>query len=167
MMSEEGLRHGSNQRNLRTLEVLDRLRQTVVGGAGAPDPEPRPMAGEGTAEAPLRLTRIPFGERVEPGEGSALTAYGCEGAEPSGGPERVYRVHVEEETTLAVNVFANEGARTFLLGGELDPMRCVARGEEDLEVTLRRGVHHLIVELSPDQEDEFTVVIDQPIPDAE
>lgn len=167
VMSEDGLTHGSNQRNLRTLELLDRLRRAVVAGEGAPDPEPRPMAGEGTREAPLRLTRIPFGERFAPPESSALTAYGCDGAEPSSGPERVYRVRVEEETTLEVNVFANEGARTFLLGPELDSMQCRKRGEEDLEVTLPRGVHYLVVELSPEQEDEVTVVIDRPVPDAD
>ena len=167
VMSEDGLRHGSNQRNLRTLELLDRLRRTVVAGEGAPDPEPRPMAGDGTAEAPLRLTRVPFAERVSPAEGSALTAYGCEGAKPSGGPERVYRIHVAEETPLELNVFADEGARTFLLGPELDPMGCVAHGEEDLEVTLQRGVHHLVVELSPDQRKAVTVVIDRPVPDPE
>lgn len=167
VMSEEGLQHGSNQRNLRTLELLDRLRRTVVAGEGAPDPEPREMAGEGTAEAPLHLTRVPFGERFVPSEGSALTAYGCEGAEPSGGAERVYRIRVEEETRLEVNVFADEGARTFLLGAEADPMACAARGEEDLEVTLQRGVHHLVVELSPEQEKSVTVVIDRPVVDAE
>ncbi len=167
VMSEEGLAHGSNQRNLRTLELLDRLRRTVVDGEGAPDPEPRPMAGEGTLEAPLHLTRIPFGERFAPAESSALTAYGCDGAEPSNGPERVYRVRVEEETALEVNVFADEGARTFLLGPELDSMQCRKRGEEDLRVTLPRGVHYLAVELSPEQEDAVTVVIDRPVPDAD
>jgi len=167
VMTEEGLQHGSNQRNLRTLELLDRLRRTVILGEGAPDPHPRPMVGDGSAASPLHLTRIPFGERVAPGEGSALTAYGCEGAEPSGGPERVYRIRVEEETALEVNVFADEGARTYLLGAEADPLTCAAHGGEDLEVTLARGVHHLVVELSPEQEDPVTIVIDRPVADPE
>jgi len=166
VMSEEGLQHGSNQRNLRTLELLDRLRRTLIVGEGAPDPEPRPMAGEGTRADPLHLTRVPFGERFVPAAESALTAYGCEG-EPSNGPERVYRLRVDGATPLEVNVFAKEGARTFLLGPELDPMQCVQRGEEDLRFTLRRGVHYLVVELSPEQEDEVTVVIDRPIADPE
>lgn len=165
VLTEEGLEHGSNQRNLRTLELLDRLRRTVLLGEGAPDPEPRAMRGDGSAASPLRLTRIPFGERVTPGEGSALSAYGCEGSEPSGGPERIYRLRVEEETALEVNVFADEGARIYLLGPQVDPLACAAHGGEDLEVTLARGVHHLVIELSPAQEEPVTIVIDRPVGD--
>ena len=75
-----------------------------------------------SAAEPIRLTRIPFAERLEPAGEGTLTAYGCEGAESAPGRERVYRVHVEETTALEVNVFADQGARTYLLGPELNAL---------------------------------------------
>ncbi|MAQ14070.1 MAG: hypothetical protein CMN30_04645 [Sandaracinus sp.] len=164
VLSAEGLERGSNQRNLLTLEALDRMRRVVVAGEDAPDPAPAALAGAGTAAEPIRLTRIPFAERLEPAGEGTLTAYGCEGAEPAPGRERVYRVHVEETTALEVNVFADQGARTYLLGPELNALQCRAHGEEDLEVTLERGVHYLVVEVAPDQEAPVTVLIDEQVP---
>ncbi len=66
VLTEEGLAYGQNQRNLRTLESLHRVR---LGLAGAPPDAPvEPLFGDRTAEVPLRLSTLPFGETWERAE---------------------------------------------------------------------------------------------------
>ncbi|HJL04196.1 MAG TPA: SGNH/GDSL hydrolase family protein [Polyangiaceae bacterium LLY-WYZ-15_(1-7)] len=152
VFDEVGLTHGQNQRNLRTLEALDRLRR-VLAGEEPPDPEPAPLFGGGTADEPLRVATMPFGDRQPYAVLTAqLDGYACEptrevrtpGEAP--GPERVYRVRVEEPTRVLVAGFARRGeARVYLLGDAPDPASCVRFGDA-FEVELSPGVHHFVVE---------------------
>lgn len=57
-----GLASGNNRRNLLTLEMLDRLRRTVLSDEPAPDPDPPRLAGDGTAAAPIAIPSLPFGD---------------------------------------------------------------------------------------------------------
>ncbi len=164
VFTEEGLERGMNMRNLRTLESLHRLR-AVMAGEPPPDPEPEPSVGEGTAASPLRVAYAPFAEHLlAPSLGASLDGYGCEGAGPAPGPERVYRVRVEEPTRLWFSTLARRGtSRVFVLGAEPDPASCVAAGSE-VEVELSPGVHHIVAELQPQREDAtLTFMLDDAI----
>ena len=163
---DKGRQHGSNQRNLRTLESLDRIHRVVSGSQGALDPEPRPLYGEGSASSPLRLVSVPYGERSTAVE-ATLDGYGCEGAPALGGPERVYRVRTSSPMELEVNVFVEgeRNAHVVLLGADADPATCVALGDSELRVSLAAGVHHLVVEWPEAEAASATVVIDVPASD--
>jgi len=176
-LTDEGLEHGMNVRNLITLELLDRMRRHVIEDEPAPDPAPQPLHGEGTAAMPLRLARVPYGDRVSITElGATLSGYTCPpergDEEPIAfdgtGGERVYRVRVEEPTSVVGSAYGRGRveATVLVLGEDLDPAGCRAIGE-DLKLELEPGVHHFVVETSqrerpgePRDEPAMTFVLD-------
>ena len=155
-LTEEGLLRGQNQRNLRTLEVLDRLRRALTDGPI--DAPSEPASGPGSATAPRRLVQVPFGERTD-ALSRELDGYSCEGARPSPGGERVYRVQLDRPTRLWIAAFTREGnePHVHVLGATPDPSTCVAFGPQ-LEVDLAPGVHHLAIEAPTDG--PLTVLVD-------
>ena len=160
VFTEEGLERGMNMRNLRTLEGLHRVRQAMAGDA--PDPSPETPYGLGTADEPLRLPSVPWAERLDvAGLGTSLASYACGDEEPveRPGPERVYRIRVDEPRALWVGAIARRGSvGVYLLDEELG---CVSGGGDEIEVELQRGVHHVAVELGPDRDDAtLTVMFD-------
>lgn len=166
VFSEDGLQSGMNMRNLRTLESLHRLRQ-ALGEGDPPDPSPDALFGAGNAEEPLRLASLPHGEYH--GTVSELTSsiesYACGDEEPVERPggDRVYRVRVEEPITIWAAALARRASvAVYLLDDELG---CVSGGDDELEVELQPGVHHISVEVSPDRDDAtLTVLFDTDVP---
>ncbi|MBX3250697.1 MAG: SGNH/GDSL hydrolase family protein [Myxococcales bacterium] len=158
-LTEEGLERGQNQRNLRTLEALDRLRRALSSGEPL-DESPAAPYGAGTPASPLRLAELPFGERVPAATlGAELDGYSCEGAPAAPGRERVYRVRVEAPTRLWMSAYAGSAApRLFLLGATPDPSTCVHHGV-GFERELEPGVHHVVVELPPGAPDDVTLTV--------
>ena len=159
VFTEEGLERGMNMRNLRTLESLHRLRQAMADEA--PDPSTETLFGAGTAEEPLRLARLPHGERFTAAAEltSSMSSYACGEEEPVERPggDRVYRVRVEEPTTLWVAALARRASTAvYLLDEELG---CVSGGEDELEVELQPGVHHVSVEVAPSRDDATLTVL--------
>lgn len=160
VFDEQGLRYGANQRNLRTLQTLDGLWRA----SQAPAEAPAPRVGEGTPSSPLRLTQIPFGERLQPGTlSSELDGYACNEAEPAPGPERVYRLLIDETRPIELNVFGEGGARIFVLGESPDPASCVGGGRQDVKYVFEPGVHHIVVEVDESSEGSISLVVDTPI----
>lgn len=166
VFTEDGLQSGMNMRNLRTLESLHRLRQAMAGEA--PDPErDEPTFGEGNAELPLRIASLPHGEHH--GSVTELTSsiasYACGEEEPveRPGPDRVYRVRVDEPMTIWAAALARRASvAVYLLD---DQLGCVSGGEDEVEVELEPGVHHIAVEVSPDRDDAtLTVLFDTDVP---
>ncbi len=162
VFTEAGLEHGQNQRNLRTVQMLDVIRRAMETTQVEAS---EPLYGEGSATSPLRLRSIPFGQQAVVADlTSALDGYSCEGAAPAPGAERVYRIRVDEAVPLEFNVYGPVEARIFILGETPDPTRCVSGGSEDLQYILTPGVHHVVVEV--DEADEgaaLSLVIDAPV----
>ena len=152
ILSDAGLRHGHNVRNLLTLRSLEAVRR-VVAGAPASAAEAPPLTGSGSADDPLRLRMLPFATRwasEDFGEGT-LDEYACAGAESAPGPERVFQLRLDEPARLVAHVYATRGVEASLrvLGAEADPAGCRLAGDE-LEPTLAAGEHTLVLEVRPD-----------------
>jgi len=141
---EEGLTYGHNLRNLRTLEMLDRLRRTVVAGEPAPDPEPRALDGEGTADDPLRLPGLPWAQL---------------GPLPVGVPERVHRIALARDETLWVGAFARHARFLELMLRRADgpgpPVRVRSHGV----VELSAGRWDVVVKNVPRGEQEQYLLV--------
>ncbi|MEE2902738.1 MAG: SGNH/GDSL hydrolase family protein, partial [Myxococcota bacterium] len=61
--SENGLKYGYNQRNLRTLEALHRLRSAIfVGETDFLESDIPRIEGAGTSTAPVMITSLPFSD---------------------------------------------------------------------------------------------------------
>lgn len=157
MLAGDGLRHGQNQRNLRTLQMLDLMRRHVVEGEPVETEDAPALAGEGTREAPLRLRSVPFAERRVASELAPEELPACE----VGGRARFYRIRSEAPLALEVRVVGRRGAapRAVVLDGESDGS-CVARDERGvLAAELAAGVHRVAVVLDEDADASSSVLV--------
>jgi hypothetical protein len=143
-LTPDGLRFGFNQRNLITLEALDRVRRFLENGE-APEAAPAALAGAGTWSDPRVIDALPF---VDDGDTSRsrttrATVYAC-GAQDESGPEIVYKVTLPATTKLRARVYADDHADIDLhwLSGP-DPTTCTARADRTLDVTAGPGTFYL------------------------
>jgi hypothetical protein len=145
----EGLAYGQNVRNLLTMRMLDRLRRTVLDGAGAPDQPAPALDGQGTAAHPWVVEGLPFSHMATTEGGDRRIArYGCDRDKDESGPERVYRLRVERPTRVRLAVLHDHRRDLDLqvLGPRVSGDDCVARADASLVRTLSPGVHHVVVD---------------------
>lgn len=143
-LTPEGLALGMNQRNLLTLEALDRARRFLIEGE-PPEASPPPLAGAGTWRDPIVIDALPFVDGRDTSQSlvSEADLYSC-GAQDEGGPEVVYRVVLDAPTTLRARVFDADSVDVDLqwLSGP-SGAECVARGDKVLDVTAEAGTYWL------------------------
>jgi hypothetical protein len=136
----DALLEGMNQRNLLTLQALDRARRFVLEGEGA-EPAPPPLAGAGTWEEPFVIDSLPFvDDRDTAIQGVSVSAdYSC-GARDEGGPEVVYRLVLGAAATIRARVFDADGVDVDLqLMSDAGPGGCIARADGVVEAPLEAG----------------------------
>lgn len=146
-LTDAALSEGVNQRNLITLESLDRARR-ILGGTGAPDPDPPALAGAGTHAAPYVVDALPFvhhGDTTTDGD-DGWDTYGCSTAN-EGGREVLYRVTLGAPRRVSVRVFSSDGADVDVhVLSSADPSACVARDDRHVELDLVAGTHFVSVD---------------------
>ncbi|MFO0612663.1 MAG: SGNH/GDSL hydrolase family protein [Polyangiaceae bacterium] len=144
--NDSGLTEGMNQRNLITLEALDRARRFVVA-AEAPEPAPPPLEGSGTHADPLRIDALPFADdRTTMGAESVFDVYGCAPQDESG-PEIVYEITLSAETHLRATVYCDDGVDVdlhWLSAPTADA--CVERDDHTIDLTAGPGTYTLVAD---------------------
>ncbi len=149
MLTEEGLEHGYNVRNLIVLDALDRLR-----AAAADDPlddaEP-PAPGDGSPEDPFEITSLPWSDYRDTAESDhrLIDEYtGCDYDADESGPEYVYRLEIAETKRVRA-VVLDEGdvdIDVHLLDESMTAAGCLERDDRDLSATLEPGVYHFVLD---------------------
>ncbi len=144
-LTERGLAHGYNVRNLLALQTLDRMRRHVLEGAPADDAAAPPLAGAGSFADPLRIDALPFAHASDTSRSpfSQRDSYGC-GTQDESGPEVVYRLDLDEPATVHAVLLETHGVDVDL--HVLREGECVARGDRQLTVELEPGTHQLAVD---------------------
>jgi hypothetical protein len=149
VLTDDGLSHGYNVRNLIALEALDRMVAVLVDDAPELDPPEPPPPGDGTAELPYPVHALPFADARDTTHGTAIIdAYpSCSDADESG-PELWYRLELDRATAIRAMVLDLEGvdADLHLLAAGGDPDGCLARGDRMVEATLPPGTWDLVVD---------------------
>jgi GDSL-like Lipase/Acylhydrolase family len=169
IFTSEGLRFGQNVRNLRSLEVLDKVRRAVIAQEDDVDPTPPPPKGTGTPSDPVVVPGLPFATGVDPREGGpgAFADYtSCGGYAGATGSERVFRIAVTEGTPVRAIVVpptgecdSKQGAFTkcddsrdvsvSLFKGSLDMAHCVGSHSTMVERFLEPGTWFVVVDSFP------------------
>jgi hypothetical protein len=141
-LSAPALAFGRNDRALRTLEVLDKLRTVFSGGAPSADPEPSPLAGRGSAAEPIVIPSLPFAHAapsagIETGRFDDYTS--CGGSAGQTGNETVLRLDLSVETPVRALALPGEcpdgacaeesHAHLALFRQSVSMSNCVAAGE--------------------------------------
>lgn len=145
-LTPEGLTEGMNQRNLLTLQALDRLRRFVLDRAEA-EPRPPAIAGSGTWTTPFAIDAVPFVDHASTtGAVDEVDRYPC-GAQDESGPEVVYQVNLAAPTKLRIRVFVDDGVDVDLhwLDGAA-ASTCTARADRLLDVDAAAGSHRIVVD---------------------
>jgi hypothetical protein len=147
-LTEKGLRHGNNMRNLLTLQMLDALRQLVTDAGRAPGGTGTDSTGSADTAAsqnPFPISALVHKSHLPPGESLPM---GC-GTLPEGA--RLYRTRVElhERTRIRASALDLAGYKPRVLWVRLDEQgeRCVRRRHQTLEVDAGAGMWDLIIEV--------------------
>jgi hypothetical protein len=145
-LTPAALTEGMNQRNLLTLQGLDRLRRFVLESA-MPEARPPAVAGTGGWMTPFAIDAVPFTDHhTTAGGADEVDKYPC-GSQDESGPEVVYRIDLDKPAKLRIRVFADEGADVDLhwLDGAT-AATCTARGDRLLDVDAMAGSHRVVVD---------------------
>jgi hypothetical protein len=151
VLTEDGLGHGYNRRNLIVLQALNRLYQVGVLGVESLDEAQAPMAGAGSPSDPYEVTDLPLSDSRDTRDSSStsLSLYsGCESDSDESGPEVVYRLTLEESTRIRA-IVADRGETDIdihLLDATATEGGCIARDHNSLEGTLEPGTYHLVLD---------------------
>ncbi len=145
-----GVQSGYNQRNLITLESLDRAKQVVVDGAAAPDPAGPVLPGAGTLDKPFQIPGLPFVDMRSTADSfsDAIDMYAgtCVGADESG-PEFIYELTINQPTTIRAFVFDRGDVDVDVhLLTQLDAKTCVKRDDKLLQGPLQPGKYYLAID---------------------
>lgn len=147
VFTAEGLAFNYDVRNLRSLELLDAARRTVLAGEAAPDaPALPPIAGEGTDAAPFVVDTLPFTHSATTtgGEGLRHAYPGCDQGQDESGPERVYALHLDAPTALRVVALDRDGVDVDV--HVLTADACVERDDLMIARTLPAGDHLVVID---------------------
>jgi len=136
-----GLTEGMNQRNLITLEALDRSRRFFLQNE-MPEKRPADIVGEGTWASPYEIDALPFVDdrNTQGTTTSEVDKYSCSAAN-EGGPEIVYRLKLDSQKNLRIRV-VDAGATDIDVHFLSDPggaNTCLARSDKVLDVTAGPG----------------------------
>ena len=142
-----GLDYGHNNRNLLTLEALDRARRAVLNQA-APDTAGAPaLAGQGTLASPFVVPSLPFVDLRDTRSGAAnrISTYSSCSNANEGGPEVLYRFTLTQPTALRAIVVSLGGADidVHVLDSSALPQGCIARADKVATAQLQPGTYHL------------------------
>lgn len=149
--SPNGLEHGQNMRNLTTLQVLDRLRETVFEGEAAPETDVWVIEGSGTTGEPYVIDELPFSDWRDTTTSSSdvFDSYpSCSSGADESGPEVVYQLNLSAAVRLRAMVLdvGDVDIDIHLLedlgGGE----SCLARNDTLVQGTLGPGTFYLVAD---------------------
>jgi len=142
-LDDAGLVAGMNQRNLITLEALDRARRFVLE-AEAPEPRPAELEGEGTWEKPFEIDSLPFVDDRDTSKSQTSIAdqYACSTAN-EGGAEFVYRLTLDAPKNLRIRVFddANADIDVHFMSDPGGAENCTNRADKVLDVSAGPGTY--------------------------
>ncbi len=151
VMTEDGLLHGNNVRNLAWLAALDRVTAVIVDGAPALDDDAATLSGSGSPADPFVIADLPFSDRRDTSLSphADLDVYtGCDSDADESGPEWLYRLELTERTALRAMVLDLDGVDidVHLLDETGTEEGCLMRGHHMVEGVLDPGTYVLALD---------------------
>ncbi len=147
VLTQAGLLHGYNIRNLITLEQLDRAARALDGETLDPD-APR-LTGQGTADDPHPVAIFPFAVRGDTRRSTSrmIDQYGCSTSNESG-PEVVYQLVLDapRRVTAAAVSMSGVDVDIHLLRDRFAADACIARDNRSVTVDLSAGTYFIVAD---------------------
>lgn len=145
VLTAQGLDKGSNQRNLATLEALDRVHR-VLGLEEPPPDAAVPGSGDGSRQSPFLIKHLPFVASANTALGGfddVDTYDGCVNTDESGNAF-TWKITLSQTTTLRAMVLdrGEVDVDVHLLDASNTPQGCLDRGHREIVNTLAPGTYH-------------------------
>lgn len=151
LLTEAGLEHGYNRRNLAQLELLARSDRVLVDGTYLDEVDASwiPADAPGTLDAPVPITTLPFADARDTSlaVSDAIDGYpGCDDTDESG-PEVVYALELDAPTRVRIVALDRAGVDVdvHLLDGPSGD-DCVVRDDTWIGIELAAGSHRIVVD---------------------
>jgi hypothetical protein len=171
VLTPSGLRSGYNQRNLLTLQALDRAWR-VLNAEPALEVEGPTRRGEGTAATPFEIDTLPFAELRDTRDSTTrgVDRYdGCQSQADESGPEHIFRLTLDAPRTVRAVVVDGDGVDVdlHLMVDPGDGATCLQRNDREIEADLGEGMWYLVVDTyvvdgGPPQAGEYALVVFEP-----
>lgn len=145
---KDAMQFGSNQRNLITIEALDRAKRFLVDNE-VPESSPPALEGIGSWEDPLIVDALPFAHAGDTSKSKVQVAssYSCAPSSNEGGPEILYKLSVSRPMKLRARVYVDDGVDVDLhLLSMNTAAKCTARDNNTLVWNATPGENFLSVD---------------------
>jgi len=171
VLTPSGLGRGYNQRNLLTLQALDRVWRALKAEP-APDADGPARRGDGSTTAPFEVDALPFTELRDTRSATtrAVNRYdGCQSQADESGPEHIFRLVLDAPRTVRAVVVDGDSVDVdlHLMVDPGDPATCLQRNDREIEADLGEGVWYIVVDTyvvdgGPPQAGEYALVVFEP-----
>lgn len=156
IFTDPALEKGYNTRNLRALQLLERLR-LIVSDLWEPDAA-TPLVGAGSQAEPFIIDSLPFSHLSDTSESpnSNIAFYpGCNAPQDESGPEYLYRLDLDGPTRLRMMVFdqGSVDVDLHLLDETATGEGCVERAHQIIQGTFGPGTWHVSLDTFVSQGD--------------
>lgn len=151
ILTEEGLEHGYNIRNLIALQAFGRVKDAVLGESEQGEPA-SVVEGAGAPMSPYRVHTLPFTDARDTSTSlySEIDEYDCDDANESG-PEIYYRIELDERTDIRALVL-DQGDTDIDIHLLDEAGGCLVRDHQMIEATLDAGRYTFVLDTWVDGE---------------
>ena len=146
-----GLQYGANQRNLGSIQMLNKAWNVVVNNQAAPDNTGMPFEGSGSSADPYIVSSIPFTHSANTKTGGAnlISAYAgkCPNYSECGN-EYYYKMVLNERKRLRMFAVSATGvdADIQILREQKTADACIARNDIMVQGTFAAGTYYITVD---------------------
>ena len=148
-LSASGLTKGMNNRNLYSMEMLNRAWNVVVNDQSAPDSTGEVFRGTGSPTDPWIISSLPFSHSANTSNSpnSSIKTYDCTVQKNEYGPEYYYKLVVTKTTKIRTFVASGNGVDVDIhLVTSVDGKGCINRNDKGFEATLNPGTYYIIID---------------------
>ena len=140
--------YGMNNRNLYSMEMLNRAWGALYNGGSVPDASSETFKGSGSPTDPWEITSLPFthSANTKNSPHSILSNYSCGNAN-EGGPEYYYKMVLTAPTKIRAFVVSDTGADLDIhIKTSASDSNCLDRDDIWFEKTLDAGTYYFVID---------------------
>ena len=148
-LTPSGLTKGMNNRNLYSMEMLNRAWNVVVNDQPAPDSTGETFKGSGSPSDPWIISSLPFSHSADTSKSpnSLIKTYDCTVQKNEYGAEYYYKLVISSPTKIRTFVASDTGVDVDIyLVKDTNGKGCVNRNDKGFEATLNPGTYYIIID---------------------
>ncbi|MBQ9817774.1 MAG: SGNH/GDSL hydrolase family protein [Proteobacteria bacterium] len=142
-------KYGMNNRNLYSMEMLNRAWGALYNGGSVPDSTGETFKGSGSPTDPWIVSSLPFthSANTKNSPHSKISTYSCDTTANEGGPEYYYKMVLNAKTKIRAFVVSDSGADLDIhIKNSATDNQCIDRDDIWFEKTLNAGTYYFVID---------------------